>query len=123
VPEGRVSSWELLVGMAGLAISRGALRRTGEQSRRRIDNLRELLGTEGAQSDLLPATELDAEAGYALWSTVYDAPGNPLIAVEEPIVRRLLDRAPAGRALDAACGTGRHLVGLPSLLTWELARG
>jgi SAM-dependent methyltransferase len=45
---------------------------------------------------------------YREWSATYDEPGNPLIGVEEPVVRRILDGIPPGRALDAACGTGRH---------------
>jgi SAM-dependent methyltransferase len=36
------------------------------------------------------------------------APGNPLIEVEEPLVRQILATLPVGRALDAACGTGRY---------------
>ena len=28
--------------------------------------------------------------------------------MEEPVVRQILAAFPAGRALDAACGTGRH---------------
>jgi SAM-dependent methyltransferase len=56
----------------------------------------------------LDAPELDVTAGYAEWSKTYDEPGNPLIAAEEPAVRRLIDTIPVGTALDAACGTGRH---------------
>ena len=47
-------------------------------------------------------------AGYRAWSATYDQPGNPLIDVEQPLVREIADRLPPGRALDAACGTGRH---------------
>jgi SAM-dependent methyltransferase len=56
----------------------------------------------------LPVPEVDAVSGYAAWAGTYDVLPNPLIAVEEPAVRRLLADAPPGRALDAACGTGRH---------------
>src|SRR5262249_30753086 len=52
--------------------------------------------------------ELDVRDGYSRWSTTYDLPGNPLVAVEQPLVWGLLDDATPGRALDAACGTGRH---------------
>jgi ubiquinone/menaquinone biosynthesis C-methylase UbiE len=48
------------------------------------------------------------EDGYRRWSSTYDAPGNPLVSVEQPAVWTLLDAAAPGRALDAACGTGRH---------------
>jgi len=49
----------------------------------------------------------DTVTGYRSWSEHYDE-FNPLIAVEEPPVLALLDSLPAGRALDAACGTGRY---------------
>jgi hypothetical protein len=55
----------------------------------------------------------DTKTGYRIWSESYDT-FNPLIAVEEPLVRELLDALPAGRALDAACGTGRHAAHLVS---------
>jgi SAM-dependent methyltransferase len=52
--------------------------------------------------------ETNVREGYAAWSATYDRPGNPLVSVEEPIVRAMIDAAPRGRALDTACGTGRH---------------
>jgi ubiquinone/menaquinone biosynthesis C-methylase UbiE len=53
--------------------------------------------------------ERDLETGYAEWAAVYDGP-NPLIEAEEPNVHPILRRlgGPGVRALDAACGTGRH---------------
>lgn len=53
--------------------------------------------------------------GYAQWADRYDSEENPLIAAEEPQVRRILATLPAGRALDAACGTGRHAAFLAGL--------
>lgn len=52
--------------------------------------------------------EIDTVTGYRLWSKTYDQPGNPLIAVDEPIVRRILANLPTAHALDVACGTGRY---------------
>jgi SAM-dependent methyltransferase len=52
--------------------------------------------------------EMDVTDGYAAWASNYDAGTNPLIVAEEPVVHGLIDRIPAGRALDAACGTGSH---------------
>ena len=46
--------------------------------------------------------------GYSLWSDSYDEPGNPIVALEEEVVHDLIRSVLAGRALDAACGTGRH---------------
>jgi ubiquinone/menaquinone biosynthesis C-methylase UbiE len=54
--------------------------------------------------------------GYAEWADAYDGP-NPLIETEELVVRPLLARhaQPGVRALDAACGTGRHAAHLHDL--------
>jgi ubiquinone/menaquinone biosynthesis C-methylase UbiE len=52
--------------------------------------------------------------GYDAWAAHYDEP-NDLIDLEQPVVRRMLDGLPAGNALDAACGTGRHAAYLVSL--------
>jgi SAM-dependent methyltransferase len=52
--------------------------------------------------------EADAVEGYRSWAERYDDPGNPVIAIEERAVWALTDAATPGRALDAACGTGRH---------------
>src|SRR5581483_947474 len=50
---------------------------------------------------------IDTVAGYAIWAPTYDD-WNPLIEVEEPAVRQVLDTIEPGVALDAATGTGRH---------------
>jgi ubiquinone/menaquinone biosynthesis C-methylase UbiE len=55
---------------------------------------------------------LDVDAGYARWAEVYDVAANPLIAAEEPVVRDLLEGTPGDPVVDAACGTGRHMVWL-----------
>ncbi len=52
--------------------------------------------------------ETDVREGYAAWSATYDLPGNPLVSAEEPVVQAMIDSIAPGRALDAACGTGRH---------------
>jgi SAM-dependent methyltransferase len=55
-----------------------------------------------------PTAEADAHIGYGSWADSYDEPGNPIIALEQPAVWSVLDSFVPGRALDAACGTGRH---------------
>jgi SAM-dependent methyltransferase len=52
---------------------------------------------------------------YASWAPTYDEPGNTLIELEQPVVRRILDGLPVGTALDAASGTGRHATYLAQL--------
>lgn len=103
-----MSNREAIVGLTGLALCRSLISGPPDQSRSRIEELRASLTAEDADWDAAPLPELDPSAGYALWATVYDLPGNQLIVAEEAIVRPLLDQMPAGRALDAACGTGRH---------------
>jgi SAM-dependent methyltransferase len=108
-----------LVGAAGLGALRSWLGADGAAAEGRIADVERLVRAR-AEDPLLalevPLPEVDARAGYAAWAATYDELPNPLIRVEEPVVRRLLDAAPPGRALDAACGTGRHAAHL-------LARG
>ena len=101
---------EFLVAVEGLALFRTLVEGGDETAEARIDEVRRIVGPEedstyGLGTDI---PEFDARAGYAEWSATYDRPGNPLISVEQPVVWGLLDALPVGRALDAACGTGRH---------------
>lgn len=57
--------------------------------------------------------EVSVRDGYAAWASFYDAVGNPLVAVEEPVVEALLDTLPPfSTAVDAGTGTGRHALRL-----------
>ena len=49
-------------------------------------------------------------ATYDAWSTGYDETPNPLIAIEEPVVRSLLGTMKFEHVLDAATGTGRYAI-------------
>jgi len=51
---------------------------------------------------------LPTRAGYDRWAACYDTDGNPLIALEEPQVDRLLGDVRGLTVLDVGCGTGRH---------------
>jgi ubiquinone/menaquinone biosynthesis C-methylase UbiE len=62
----------------------------------------------------IPLTEYEVPEGYAEWAARYDGP-NPAIEREEPIVHAIIAEEPVGRALDAACGTGRHTARLVEL--------
>jgi malonyl-CoA O-methyltransferase len=46
--------------------------------------------------------------GYDQWSAVYDHDANPLVNLEESVVRERLGNVRGLRALDSGCGTGRH---------------
>jgi ubiquinone/menaquinone biosynthesis C-methylase UbiE len=99
-----------VVGMEGVAIVRHWLRRDPAATAARVAELKELVGRldEGLLGVELDAPDLRVREGYDRWATTYDDLPNPLIRLEEPAVRALIDAAPPGRALDAACGTGRH---------------
>jgi ubiquinone/menaquinone biosynthesis C-methylase UbiE len=98
---------ELLVGVEGLALLRHLYDGSDADADQRLAETRRLL-----EDDAFSATELTSEAdprtGYRSWSECYDEPGNPIIAIEESVVRSLIEPLEPGRALDAACGTGRH---------------
>jgi SAM-dependent methyltransferase len=98
---------ELLVGVEGLALLRHLYDGTDDDADRRLEEVRHLLDDE-AFSGTEPTSEADPRTGYRSWSERYDEPGNPIIAIEEPVVWSLLDCLEPGVALDAACGTGRH---------------
>ena len=46
--------------------------------------------------------------GYARWAEKYDTQDNPLIILEEPLVRSLLGDVQELSIADIGCGTGRH---------------
>jgi ubiquinone/menaquinone biosynthesis C-methylase UbiE len=54
---------------------------------------------------------MDPASGYDLWSSTYDEErGNLLVAVDEVLFAKLMERAPPhGKiVVDVGCGTGRH---------------
>jgi len=52
--------------------------------------------------------QLPVRQGYDAWSRVYDTEGNPLLALEEPVVRRWLRDVSGRLVADVGSGTGRH---------------
>ena len=98
---------ELLVGVEGLALLRHLYDGSDEEADRRLAEVRQLLDDDAFAAGE-PTREAETRDGYRSWSENYDEPGNPIVAIEQPVVWSLLEAAPAGRALDAACGTGRH---------------
>jgi SAM-dependent methyltransferase len=99
---------QYFVGVAGMAMMRRILARPSEGLPRLDDVRRVLDGFDEFPNDLVvEVVEHDLDDGYERWAPSYDGP-NPLIEAEEPVVRSMLQGVPAGRALDAACGTGRH---------------
>lgn len=110
-----VRAGHVALGLSGLGLLRDWL--DPDRARLRTDELRlvlEVLHDDELSPRRRPA-EHDVRAGYARWAATYDTELNPLVAVEEPAVRAALADVPAGRALDAACGTGRHTEHLAAL--------
>ncbi|MBU0637423.1 MAG: methyltransferase domain-containing protein [Planctomycetes bacterium] len=56
--------------------------------------------------------QLPTQVGYDRWASIYDEEDNPLIALEEPEVARLLGDVRGLTVLDVGCGTGRHALRL-----------
>ncbi|WP_328932215.1 MULTISPECIES: hypothetical protein [unclassified Streptomyces] len=99
-----------LLGLEGAALLRGLREGTADQAfaEARTAEIRGLLDT----PELARAEGVTAVPGaigtadvYEEWAAYYDEPGNQMIDIEQPVVRRILDGLPVGTALDAACGT------------------
>jgi malonyl-CoA O-methyltransferase len=77
---------------------------------RRRDIIRAGIGsTEKAMATKQTET---VRGGYDRWANVYDHDGNPLIALEGPIVRAAVGQTTGLDVLDLGCGTGRHALWL-----------
>jgi ubiquinone/menaquinone biosynthesis C-methylase UbiE len=57
----------------------------------------------------------DTADGYAAWAATYDEAANPVLQIEGPFMAALFAGLEPGRALDAACGTGRQAAALAEL--------
>lgn len=98
---------ELLVGVEGLALLRNMYDGTDDAAAARLDEVKRLLEDDELAARE-PIEEADARVGYRWWSATYDETDNQIVALEQPAVWSLLEPIAPGRALDAACGTGRH---------------
>jgi ubiquinone/menaquinone biosynthesis C-methylase UbiE len=105
-----------LLGLEGVALLRAF---SGVYDRdftiARLREIRALLDSAEELGEGVEVRPMTTREGYARWAEDYDEPGNQLLDMEQPIVRQILDNLPAGVALDAACGTGRHTAYLASL--------
>lgn len=109
-----------LLGIEGAALLRGLREGSADKAfvDARIGEIRGLLeDTVLARAEEVTATPGAISTGemYRAWAPHYDEPGNQMIDVEQPVVQEILDGLPAGTALDAACGTGRHTAHLDGL--------
>ncbi|MFI0718651.1 class I SAM-dependent DNA methyltransferase [Streptomyces sp. NPDC021224] len=113
-----VSPLGYLLGVEGAALLRGLREGSADRAfvEARVAEVRALLD-DPALGGGVEAAEGGIGVGevYREWAAHYDCPGNQMIDVEQPVVRRILDGLPVGTALDAACGTGRHTAYLREL--------
>lgn len=97
------------LGLAGLALLRNRLVGDEKTTREVLDEIHRLTETpKNALSSTSKVKVYSVSAGYKAWAATYDNIPNLLIEVEEPVVKSLLRKFSPGRALDAACGTGRY---------------
>lgn len=72
----------------------------------------ELQSTGGLISSEAARRVVPAREGYDRWSEIYDGDGNPLVALEESQVDRLVGDVADLRVVDVGCGTARHALRL-----------
>ena len=108
---------EYVLGVEGLALLRQWLIGDPAAGETRLDELVHYAATLARSPLAEPFTvpEVQVAAAYERWAETYDGTPNSLIVLEERAVRPLLVEAPPGRALDAACGTGRYTAHLHHL--------
>jgi ubiquinone/menaquinone biosynthesis C-methylase UbiE len=101
---------ELLLGTEGTALFRHLIDCDQEFAQARVDRIRWLIEhyNDPRFAFGIEVPELDVATGYTAWAPIYDTMKNGLIEAEEPLVDSVTRELPIGRALDAACGTGRH---------------
>jgi SAM-dependent methyltransferase len=71
-----------------------------------------IMGFPLEERPMQPPDELPVREGYAAWAPLYDDDGNPLTALEGPVIRGWFGPIRGRRALDVGCGTGRHTLAL-----------
>lgn len=106
-----------VLGLAGLSLLRNWYEADAPERRARLMEIaREYEHNELLQFPV-PIAEHGAAHGYALWADSYDAPGNPMTAIEQPsMVHRMQQHFESGAvALDAGCGTGRFAAELVTI--------
>src|ERR1017187_8593218 len=59
-----------------------------------------------------PIDLLSTKDGYDRWAEIYDGDDNPLVALEEPWVDKLIGDVNGLKVADIGCGTGRHALRL-----------
>lgn len=105
------------LGLAGLALLRNWFNKDKVLIETILDDILKLVNLLKSTSidNVNDKDEFDVIIGYKKWAETYDKFPNLLIEVEEPAVKSQILKIKPGRALDAACGTGRYAYYLNSL--------
>jgi ubiquinone/menaquinone biosynthesis C-methylase UbiE len=105
-----------LVGLQGIALMRAF---NGDYDREfaeaRLRDIRELLESADELGAGVTTRQITTAELYDTWAVRYDVEANGLLELDEPVMREILGSLPTGRALDAACGTGRYAAFLAEL--------
>jgi malonyl-CoA O-methyltransferase len=80
-----------------------------------ITGLRPSAGLGGAIVD-----KLDVAEAYRLWAATYSAESAPSF-LDEEVAREMLSGLPRTRLLDAGCGLGRRIAGIPGAVGMDLS--
>lgn len=98
---------DFALGVEGVALLRTLFDANPNARAARLAEIARLTSDEKLGALALDFPERSPTAGYAEWSEFYDEMPNPLIEGEQQAMDSLLHELVPGRALDAACGTGR----------------
>ncbi|MEA2333331.1 MAG: hypothetical protein QOH58_3469 [Thermoleophilaceae bacterium] len=105
---------DYLLGIEGLALLRGGTRKHFDSLERRRSEIQQIISgfEQPPYSIRRDFPEAAIDTGYTIWADTYDPPSeddhDPIIQLEQPVMRALMDGLPDGPVLDAGCGTGRH---------------
>jgi ubiquinone/menaquinone biosynthesis C-methylase UbiE len=106
---------DFALGIEGIALLRTLFDEDTTSTAARLDEIVRLTTDPELGKLALEFPERSTAAGYAEWSAFYDDMPNALIEGEHQAMKSLLRNVAPGRALDAACGTGRITALLASL--------
>ena len=113
----QVSLGELAISTSGVALRRTMFTGSDQDAEAAIELIaRAMAGLRSPPwSYGYELVEAAASTGYGVIARTYDGAGGSDIDAEQPAMWELFDGLSAGRAVDVACGTGRHLARLAKL--------